>query len=132
MNRELIELDVNTIKVRLRPRDDDGNLSTLEQSIKQLGLLQPIMVDKDNTLITGGRRLQACKNAGLAKIAAFRLDIAFDDIAALAIQSDENLCRQQLSNEELEKHIQLKKSAVNGKLPSNGLLAPLKKLFVKG
>jgi ParB family chromosome partitioning protein len=132
MNRELLELDVASIRVKLRPRDDDGNLNTLEQSIKQMGLLQPILVDKDDILITGGRRLQACINNGMTKIPAFRLDIAFDDMSALAIQSDENLCRQKLSNEELEKQIQLKKSAVNGKVPADGLLGSIKKMFVKG
>ena len=132
MNRELLELDVASIRVKLRPRDDDGNLNTLEQSIKQMGLLQPILVDKDDILITGGRRLQACINNCMTKIPAFRLDIAFDDMSALAIQSDENLCRQKLSNEELEKQIQLKKSAVNGKVPADGLLGSIKKMFVKG
>ena len=131
MNRKLVELDLNSITIKTRPRHDNGDLSTLENSIRKLGLLCPIIVDRNNVLIAGGRRLAACRNAGITTIPALRLDIEFNSMAALDIQSDENLCRQPLSPEELEKHIQMKKSRMTGTTTSRtaGTFSWFKKLF---
>jgi len=131
MNRELIDIGTDSVVVKSRVRQDDGDLATLVNSIRKLGVLAPIIVDKNNVLITGGRRLEACRTAGVGTIPALRLDIDYDGMAALDIQSDENLCRQPLSAEELEKHIQLKKSRMAGESPpaGKGIVTAFKKMF---
>jgi len=134
MNRQLIEIDINNVVIRSRLRENNGDLSTLESSIRKLGLLCPIVVDHDNVLIAGGRRLAACRSAGIATIPVLKLDITYNSMPALDIQSDENLCRQPLSHEELEKHIQVKKSLMTEEKTGRigGALSWLKRLLSAG
>jgi len=134
MNKELREIDTASIVVKPRIRENNGDLSTLEKSIRHLGLLSPIIIDRNNILIAGGRRLEACRNIGLTKISVFKLDVEADSMAGLDIQSDENLCRQPLTSAELEKQIQIKKSIMNrlSHMQRPGILSKIKKLFDKG
>ncbi|MFC1498730.1 ParB N-terminal domain-containing protein [Verrucomicrobiota bacterium] len=131
MNRELIDIDIDKIVVKSHIRQDIGDLSTLEKSIQKAGMLYPIIIDRNNVLISGKRRVEACRNISLTKISAFRLDIDATSMTALDIQSDENLCRQPLSNEELEKHIQMKKEIMSGKTSQSGtgIFARIKNMF---
>jgi len=55
----VVTLPVASIKIGNRYRKDMGDLFSLAQSIKELGLLQPIAVDKEHRLIYGERRLMA-------------------------------------------------------------------------
>ena len=112
MNKELIDIDISKITVKSHIRQDIGNLDTLKKSIQQVGMLHPIIIDRNNVLISGKRRMEACRDIGLAKISAFHLDIDAASMTALDIQSNENLCRQPLSHEELDKHIQTKKGII--------------------
>ncbi len=58
------KLPITKIKVRNRYRRDLGDLAGLAASIKEIGLLHPIVVRSDGRLIAGERRLQACKLLG--------------------------------------------------------------------
>ncbi len=75
MNKELIDIDISQVTVNGHLRQESGDLETLEKSISQIGLLYPIIIDQKNILIAGKRRLEACRNIGLSKISAFKLDI---------------------------------------------------------
>jgi len=125
MKKEYRELGINEIIVRSRLRSDLGELGTLTSSIRKHGLFSPVIVDNDNILIAGLRRLEACRQAGLTRIPSFKLNTDYRSIDALDIQSDENLCRQPLSQDELEHQIMLKKKVVKG----GGFLSIFKKLF---
>lgn len=50
---------VAQIKVGKRFRKDMGDVAALARSINKLGLLQPIVIDRDGVLIAGERRLRA-------------------------------------------------------------------------
>ncbi len=56
---------VKDIKVGERFRRKLGNIDLLAQSIKEEGLLYPILVDRDGNLIDGQRRLVALKQLGI-------------------------------------------------------------------
>ena len=75
----MMEVDINEIVVQNRIRQNNGWLDSLERSIEQVGVLQPIGITVDKHLIFGGRRLQACKNLGLKTIPVRIFDIAADD-----------------------------------------------------
>jgi len=62
------DMKLDEIKVGERYREEMGDLSSLVESIKDKGLLQPISVDGKNNLLAGGRRLTASKEAGLKTI----------------------------------------------------------------
>lgn len=121
MNRELIDIDIDAVVIKDRLRKDTGDIETLESSIRNLGLLFPVVIDKNNILISGARRLKACRSAGIKKIPALKLNVDFRSMTALDIQSDENLCRQPLSARELEELIHMKKSSMGEKPAAHGI-----------
>ena len=81
-------LDLASITVTSRFRRDMGDIDALAASIRELGLLHPIVVDTDRTLVAGQRRLEACRRLGLDAIAATVVDL--DDTRSLIAERDEN------------------------------------------
>jgi ParB family chromosome partitioning protein len=98
----LVELPTGAIEPnRLQPREhfDEDTLASLTASVRELGVLQPILVrrlDADRyELIAGERRWRAAKRAGLPTIPALVREI--DDRASLEQALVENLHRQDLN-----------------------------------
>jgi ParB/RepB/Spo0J family partition protein len=56
------------IKQKKRFRKDLGDLTELKNSIKEIGLIHPIVKDSQGNLIAGARRLQACIELGIEPI----------------------------------------------------------------
>jgi len=130
MHRELVEIDIDEVTLKETIREDVGDLTMLKASVTKLGLLTPILIDRDNILITGARRLEACREAGIRQLPAIRIDTAYDSMASLDIQVDMNLCRQPLTNSEVEKLIGKKRLAANRQNGApNGVLTRIRQLF---
>lgn len=97
---QYIELSkIKESKTNPRLTWEAGALQELAESIKQYGIIQPIVVrkKKSNTgfeLISGARRLRAAKIAGLDKVPAIIKNLSDDE--ALEIQIIENLQRQDI------------------------------------
>jgi ParB family chromosome partitioning protein len=72
---------------------DDAKVQALADSIREVGLINPVTVDKGGNLIAGGHRVAACKSLGWTDIPVVVLDVD-EDRAALA-ELDENLCRNE-------------------------------------
>lgn len=87
------------ITVGKRHRKDYGDLKDLASSIDARGaLLQPIVIDKDNVLIAGERRLRAWK---LSKFASQPIPVHVVDIdAIIAGEWDENAKRKDFTPSE--------------------------------
>lgn len=89
-------------KVKPNPKQprktfDEAQLSELAESIKENGVLQPILVRKNGAnyeIVAGERRYQATKLAGLKEIPAVVREIADEDVFQLALI--ENLQRSDL------------------------------------
>lgn len=67
-------VDIDRIKgAEYNPRKiDESKLGTLEKSIKELGFIIPIIVNKENnTIIAGHQRTKTAKKVGLKQIPAF-------------------------------------------------------------
>jgi len=99
---EVIKLDIDRILPGdYQPRKvfRDESLKELAESIKEKGVLQPIIVTRvgDGTfkLIAGERRLRAARLVGLKKIPAIIKDIASKDSLELALI--ENIQREDLN-----------------------------------
>ena len=90
-------LDVDSILVADRYRKEIGDVTDLKESIKNIGLLNPITVREWHggyRLVAGERRLTAFKALGLATIdARVARDIA-DARDALVAERDENTARK--------------------------------------
>ncbi|MDQ1340704.1 MAG: ParB family transcriptional regulator, chromosome partitioning protein [Campylobacterota bacterium] len=112
----ITEIKIENIKPNpFQPRKnfDEQKLKELSDSIKEHGLLQPVVVIRKKNhfiLIAGERRLRASKLAGLSTIRAIIADITFENIRELALI--ENIQRENLDpielanslNELIEKH----------------------------
>jgi ParB family chromosome partitioning protein len=99
----LVELPIKDIRPNpFQPRQtvDPTALEELVSSIKQAGLLQPVVVRRANggggyELIAGERRLRACQQLGWERIPAVQRDA--DDRTLLTLALIENLQRDDLS-----------------------------------
>lgn len=92
---------IEDVRVGERARKDYGDLTSLRESIAELGLLQPIVVLPDDYLLLGGRRLQACKELGWKSIPFIRSTTQQDAISRLRAERDENTCRKDMTPSEL-------------------------------
>ncbi len=100
--REILELDIKTIKPNeYQPRRvfKDSTLNELVASIKEKGIIQPIIVRKTANnlyqLIAGERRWRAAKMAGLASLPAIVKETT--PAEALEIALIENIQREDLN-----------------------------------
>ncbi|MBF0263547.1 MAG: ParB N-terminal domain-containing protein [Magnetococcales bacterium] len=89
------ELPIARISIGLRHRRDLGDVAVLADSIRDLGLLQPIGIDADNRLIFGHRRLEACRSLGWTSI-----PVRVIDAPALLAEHDENEIRKDFTHSE--------------------------------
>lgn len=87
---------ISEIVVGKRYRSKLGDLTSLQESISKHGLLQPIGIDKSNTLIFGQRRLEAHKALGLVEIEAKVFDL--DDLELLQVEQSENADREPMGD----------------------------------
>jgi N6-adenosine-specific RNA methylase IME4 len=81
---------VAAIVVGERHRRDMGDIDALARSMAELGLLHPIVVRPDGTLIAGERRLRAAQQLGWHEIPATVVDLA----AAVRGEFAENAMRK--------------------------------------
>ena len=90
-------LDISTPTNQLRTNMD--SLEELAESIKKIGLLQPIVVRINHSenfeIVAGNRRFNACKKLGRRKIACHLVEI--DDKTAYEVSIIENVQRHTLN-----------------------------------
>lgn len=101
MNDEMLELHTNQIQPNSdqpRTRFDNESLEELAHSIRNNGIVQPLLVrrvDDHYELIAGERRWRAAQIAGLEKIPVVVRDVSDDKMLELALI--ENIQRQELN-----------------------------------
>lgn len=91
-------LDPMTIKIKGeldRIRKDMGDIKELAASIASYGQLQPIVLDRENNLICGGRRLAACLLSGTPVLAIY--NDAIEDSLKREMEVEENIRRKQFT-----------------------------------
>lgn len=68
-------LDLSEIKpYENNPRDNDGAVDYVANSIKEFGFKVPIIIDENNVIVAGHTRLKAAKKLGLEKAPCIRAD----------------------------------------------------------
>lgn len=100
----VFELSIDQIEPnRKQPRHNfnEESLSELANSVREFGIIQPIIVRKLNgeekyEIIAGERRLRAAKQAGLVSIPVI-INTNIDDTSSLAMALIENVHREDLS-----------------------------------
>lgn len=65
----IITLKLDEIKpYEKNPRNNEGAVEAVKNSIKEFGIKVPIVVDAENVIITGHTRYEACKQLGIKEI----------------------------------------------------------------
>lgn len=80
-----------------RHRSDLGDLTQLAESIRENGLLHPIVVTPSNRLVAGQRRLEACRLLGFEEIPVTVATNLTSAASLLRAERDENTCRKEMT-----------------------------------
>jgi ParB family chromosome partitioning protein len=97
-------IPIASIRIENRLRSlDSAKVAELAASIAEIGLLQPIGIRPDGTLVYGYHRLEACKQLGWTEIPAVVVD--GDDRHAELAEITENLVRNELTLLERAEHL---------------------------
>ena len=70
-----MQIKIEEIKIGNRFRKDFGDLEPLKKSIKEIGLLHPIVINENKKLIAGERRLKAYKELKLKQIPVTKINL---------------------------------------------------------
>jgi N6-adenosine-specific RNA methylase IME4/ParB-like chromosome segregation protein Spo0J len=90
-----MKVQINSIKVKDGRRSVDyDKVKEIANSIKEIGLINPITLDTNMILIAGQHRLEAVKLNGQSEIEANIIDV--DKLHAELAEIDENLIRNEL------------------------------------
>lgn len=91
-----MKIKIDEIKINAGRRESKAdNVHELAKSIAEIGLLNPITVTADNTLIAGRHRLEAAKMLGWTEIECTVCEV--DGLLAELAEIDENMVRTNLS-----------------------------------
>jgi ParB family chromosome partitioning protein len=99
-----MQLPIEEIFIKERLRQDAGDVTGLMESIRNIGLINPVVVSEHNELISGFRRLQACKQLGWKYIHVRRVSVGNDDLSRLEMEFHENVGREGLNEEETARY----------------------------
>ena len=73
-------MTISNIKIGKRFRENPGDVSSLAESMSDIGLLHTIGITLDNWLVYGLRRLTAAKELGWEKILVKRLPFTHEEL----------------------------------------------------
>ncbi len=124
-----MKVAIEDIKIKDRIRMNEGDLGTLAQSIEKIGLIQPIVISEEYELLSGYRRLHACKMLGWETIDVKLVTVGEDDLKRLDWEYHENLGRKDLTNEEEQSYFTKREQMLNP-TPS-GFWKKVKAFFAK-
>ncbi|MGB2928142.1 MAG: ParB/RepB/Spo0J family partition protein, partial [Desulfobacterales bacterium] len=112
VSKEYFQCDIELIRpnrYQSRMQFSEDELEGMARSIKEQGIIQPLLVRKDDNgyeLVTGERRLRAAKKAGLDQVPVIVKTITNTDLLEMSIV--ENVQREDLNPmEEAEAYYQL-------------------------
>ncbi len=97
-----MKIRIDEIKVKNRIRKNIGELRGLRESISKFGLLQPIIVDTNNNLIAGMRRLTVARELGWEEIEANVVSLSGKE-NYIQIEAEENTTRIDFTWQEKER-----------------------------
>ena len=109
---------INNIKIKENRRQlDTEKVDQLAESIKEIGLINPITLDSEFNLIAGLHRIEAYKLLEKTKIESTILDIK--ELDAELAEIDENLIRNELRWNEQIKQLKRRKEIYEIKYPES-------------
>ncbi len=90
-----VQIDLITVDREGRQRRELTDIDELADSIQRLGLIHPIVVRRDHSLVAGERRLAACLSLGWTHVHCHYTD-ELDEHILKALELEENIKRKNL------------------------------------
>lgn len=100
---DVLNIYLKDVIVQERVRKDLGDIDELCDSIKEVGLIQPIVLTRDHRLVAGERRFRALQRLGvnvLIHAKTFIYNDEQDQLRLQAMEIEENVRRKQLTWQE--------------------------------
>ena len=95
-----MRVELTEIKISSRIRQDLGDLGPLIDSMRRVGQIHPILLDADNRLVCGYRRVEAAKALGWDSLDARQIDVeSRHDL--LLMEAEENIARKAFTPDEM-------------------------------
>jgi len=122
--RQQKEVELDQIDLGVRYREEYGETDSLAESIKNVGILQPLLLldkekvddiselqgeldfDRRYLLLAGGRRTYAARQAGLEEVPAYVFESQMSDREMRIVELQENVHRKDLTPYESNKLVQ--------------------------
>ena len=95
-----MQIELDQVIIRKRVRKNLGDLSSLMESMRKHGLLNPIVINNRNELVAGHRRTEAARRLGWTTIEARIVDND-EDVDLVEMEIEENTQRKNLTTDEL-------------------------------
>jgi ParB family chromosome partitioning protein len=95
-----VQIELSKIIIRKRVRNNLGDLSSLTESLRRHGLLNPVVINSKNELVAGHRRTEAAKQLGWDTIEVRIVD-SDDQGDLVEMEIEENTARKDLTSDEL-------------------------------
>jgi len=95
-----MKIPIDSIIIGERFRKEYKDIPKLAESIKRIGLIHPILIDQDNTLVAGGRRLRAYIYLDREEIEV-TLQTNLTELDKRIIELEENVQRENLDWQEV-------------------------------
>ena len=99
-----MKIKTEDIKINVRKRQLERDKAVaIAESIKLIGLLNPITISEDHTLISGRHRLEAYRILGFDEIEVRVLKLT--DLTQELAEIDENIIRNELNDIDIGEHL---------------------------
>ena len=98
-----MNIKIDDIIIHKRIREDIGDLGELRESMRERGLINPVVINQDNELLAGYRRVMAAQELGWKDINC-RVLHTTSKIDKLNIEKDENIGRKDFTLNEIRKY----------------------------
>ncbi len=108
-----MKIKIDDIKISARIRQEHPKVEELKQSIQEVGLLNPVIVNEENELLSGFRRLTACRELGWDEIEAIQIRTGDDELKKLDIEYHENVGRADLTITDKYQYEQMRHDILN-------------------
>lgn len=73
-------MDINSIQpYEFNPRDNAAAVESVANSMKLVGFIMPVVIDRNNILVAGHTRVEAAKTLGISEVSAIRAEQLTDE-----------------------------------------------------
>ena len=105
---KIIEKDINElVPYENNARINDKAIDIVANSIKEFGFKNPCIIDKDNVLVAGHTRVEACKKLGITKVPCIVADdLTEEQIKAFRIADNSSAQVAEWDMDKLQQEIQ--------------------------